>query len=70
MSSYLNNTNELQQFYWIISVLYQKRFKKERKLRVRIQQKLDAESKRRNQIEDALKSSGAPSEALRMLSGK
>lgn len=54
----------------MISVLYQKRFKKERKLRVRIQQKLDAESKRRNQIEDALKSSGAPSEALRMLSGK
>lgn len=52
------------------SVLYQKRFKKERKLRVRIQQKLDAESKRRNQIEDALKASGAPSEALRILSGK
>lgn len=51
-------------------MLYQKRFKKERKLRVRIQQKLDAETKRRNQIEDALKASGAPAEALRLLSGK
>lgn len=53
-----------------ITVLYQKRFKKERKLRARIQQKLDAETKRRNQIEDALKASGAPAEALRLLSGK
>lgn len=50
--------------------MYQKRFKKERKLRARIQQKLDAETKRRNQIEDALKASGAPAEALRLLSGK
>lgn len=54
----------------LISVLYQKRFKKERKIRIRIQQKLDAETKRRNQIEDALKASGAPAEALRLLSGK
>lgn len=52
------------------TVLYQKRFKKERKQRVRIQQKLDTETKRRNQIEDALKASGAPAEALRLLSGK
>lgn len=52
------------------AVLYQKRFKKERKLRIRVQQKLDAETKRRNQIEDALKASGAPAEALRLLSGK
>lgn len=52
------------------AVLYQKRFKKERKIRIRIQQKLDTETKRRNQIEDALKASGAPAEALRMLSGK
>lgn len=53
-----------------LAVLYQKRFKKERKIRIRIQQKLDAETKRRNQIEDALKASGAPAEALRLLSGK
>lgn len=52
------------------TVLYQKRFKKERKIRIRIQQKLDTETKRRNQIEDALKASGAPAEALRILSGK
>lgn len=51
-------------------MLYQKRFKKERKIRIRIQQKLDTETKRRNQIEDALKASGAPAEALRILSGK
>lgn len=51
-------------------MLYQKRFKKERKIRVRIQQKLDTETKRRTQIEDALKASGAPAEALRLLSGK
>lgn len=52
------------------TVLYQKRFKKERKIRIRVQQKLDTETKRRNQIEDALKASGAPAEALRILSGK
>lgn len=52
-----------------IPVLYQKRFKKERKARIRIQQKLDTEIKRRNQIEDTLKASGAPAEALRLLSG-
>lgn len=57
-------------FFVSFTVLYQKRFKKERKQRVRIQQKLDTETKRRNQIEDALKASGAPAEALRLLSGK
>lgn len=54
----------------LVSVLYQKRFKKERKARIRTQQKLESEMKRRNQIEDTLKASGAPAEALRMLSGK
>lgn len=54
----------------LVSVLYQKRFKKERKARIRVQQKLESEMKRRNQIEDTLKASGAPAEALRMLSGK
>lgn len=37
---------------------------------MRMQQKLDAEIKRRNQIEDALKSSGAGAETMRLLSGK
>lgn len=50
--------------------MYQKRFKRERKLRNRFEQKLEAETKRRTQIEDALKASGAPAEALRLLSGK
>lgn len=53
-----------------IAVLYQKRFKKERKVRVRLQQQLESELKRRSQIEDALKASGAPAEALRLISGK
>lgn len=49
--------------------IYQKRFKKERKARLRIQHQLDAEMKRRNQIEDVLKASGAPAETLRLLTG-
>lgn len=54
----------------ICIALFQKRFKRERKARMRMQQKLDAEIKRRNQIEDALKSSGAGAETMRLLSGK
>lgn len=50
--------------------LYQKRHKKERKARIRFQQKFHAELKRRNQIEEALKTSGAPADALRLLTGK
>lgn len=50
--------------------MYQKRFKKERKARIRMQRQLDNEIKRRNHIEDSLKASGAPAEALRLLSGK
>lgn len=80
----ISNTNSKMVFFHISSnfvylfflftfspiVLYQKRFKKERKTRIRMQQKLDSEIKRRNQIEDTLKASGAPSDALRLLSGK
>lgn len=50
--------------------MYQKRFKKERKARIRMQQQLETEIKRRNQIEDALKTSGAPAETIRLISGK
>lgn len=50
--------------------MYQKRFKKERKVRVRLQQQLESELKRRSQIEDALKASGAPAETLRLISGE
>lgn len=53
-----------------IPVLYQKRFKKERRARIRIQHQLDVEQKRRNQMEDALKSAGAPTETMRPIAGK
>lgn len=62
--------NQIHLLFVCFIVLYQKRVKKERKLRIRVQQKLDAETKRRIQIEDALKASGASAEALRLLSGK
>uniref|UniRef100_A0A182T532 Dachshund n=1 Tax=Anopheles maculatus TaxID=74869 RepID=A0A182T532_9DIPT len=47
--------------------LYQKRFKKERRLRIQIQERLDGERKRRVQLEDIIKASGAPAEALRII---
>ncbi|RZF48201.1 hypothetical protein LSTR_LSTR006168 [Laodelphax striatellus] len=49
-------------------LLYQKRLKKERKARRRLQDQLELEMKRRAQLEEALKASGAPPEALRILS--
>lgn len=52
-----------------ITVLYQKRYKRERRLRGRLQQQMENEFKKRNQIEDILKASGAPAEALRILAG-
>lgn len=52
-----------------VAVLYQKRLKKERKARRRLQDQLELEMKRRQQLEEALKNSGAPPEALRILNG-
>lgn len=49
--------------------LYQKRYKRERRLRARLQQQMENEFKKRSQIEEILKASGAPAEALRILSG-
>jgi hypothetical protein len=51
-------------------VIYQKRLKKERKARRRLQDQLELEMKRRSQLEEALKASGASADALRMLNGK
>lgn len=51
------------------AVLYQKRYKRERRLRGRLQQQMENEFKKRSQIEDILKASGAPAEALRILAG-
>lgn len=57
-------------FVVFFAVVYQKRFKKERKTRIKLQQQLDNEQKKRGHMEDALKASGAPAEALRILTGK
>ena len=56
-------------FIYFISVLYQKRYKRERKMRSRLQEQMENEYKKRNQIEEILKASGAPAEALRILAG-
>lgn len=50
--------------------MYQKRLKKERKQRHQIQEQLEMELKRRQKIEEALKQSGAPTEILRIVTGK
>jgi hypothetical protein len=52
------------------TVLYQKRYKRERRMRGKLQHQMENELKKRNQIEDILKASGAPAEALRILAGK
>lgn len=50
--------------------MYQKRLKKERKQRQMVQDQLEMELKRRQKVEEALKQSGAPSEILRIVTGK
>lgn len=56
--------------FFFLAVMYQKRFKKERKARMRLQHQYETELKRRSQMEDALKASGAPAEAIRLISGE
>lgn len=51
-------------------VLYQKRLKKERKARRRLQEQLELEMKRRSQLEEAIKTSNNPAEALRLINGE
>lgn len=63
MYVYLTNT-------FFLTVMYQKRLKKERKQRQMIQEQLELELKRRQKVEEALKQSGAPSEILRIVTGK
>jgi hypothetical protein len=60
---------KLIEFGVFVSVLYQKRLKKERKARRRLQDQLELEMKRRSQYEDALKNSAA-GDALRLINGK
>lgn len=52
-----------------VSVLMQKRLRKERRARRRLQEQLELEMKKRAQLEEALKASGA-TEALRILNGE
>lgn len=52
------------------AVLYQKRFKKERRSRRRLQETLDLEIKRRKKLEEALKATGASPEQVRAIAGK
>lgn len=52
-----------------VAVVYQKRLKKERRVRKRLQEQLDLEIKRRTQLEEALKATGASSEQVRAITG-
>jgi len=52
-----------------ISVVYQKRLRRERKARKRVQDQLEQELKRRAQLEEMIKAAGAPADALRVLTG-
>lgn len=54
----------------MISVVYQKRLKKERRVRKQVQDQLDLEMKRRTQLEEALKATGATPEQIRAITGK
>lgn len=50
--------------------MMQKRLRKERRARRRLQEQLEMEMKRRVQLEEALKASGASVQALRILNGE
>ncbi|KAK7591191.1 hypothetical protein V9T40_002804 [Parthenolecanium corni] len=50
------------------TVLYQKRFKKEKESRRRLQDQLDQEHKRRSKLEEAIKTNSSNTEVLRLLS--
>jgi len=54
---------------FFVPVVYQKRLKKERRARKRLQEQLDLEIKRRTQLEEALKATGASSEQVRAITG-
>jgi len=54
---------------FFVAVVYQKRLKKERRARKRLQEQLDLEIKRRTQLEEALKATGASSEQVRAITG-
>lgn len=53
--------------YFSFPVIYQKRLKKEKRTRRRVQEQLEAEVKKRAQYEEALRNNSA--ETLRLLNG-
>lgn len=55
---------------FVFAVLYQKRFKKEKESRRRLQDQLDQEHKRRSKLEEAIKTNSSNTEVLRLLSGE
>lgn len=55
--------------FCMVSVVYQKRLRRERKARKRVQDQLEQELKRRAQLEEMIKAAGAPADALRVLTG-
>lgn len=56
--------------FFVFPGSYQKRYKKEKRISIRLREQLDAEIKKRMQLEEALKSTGISSEALRLITGK
>lgn len=55
---------------FFVAVLCQKRLKKVRRASRRLQEQLELEMKRRSQLEEVLRTTGASSEALRILTGE
>lgn len=55
--------------WYRVTVVYQKRLRRERKARKRVQDQLEQELKRRAQLEEMIKAAGAPADALRILTG-
>lgn len=59
----------ISRLFLSVTVVYQKRLKKERRARKRLQERLELEMKRNTQLEDALKATGASSEQIRAITG-
>lgn len=64
---YFNFWKTKHLYFFFPSVIYQKRLKKEKRTRRRVQEQLEAEVKKRAQYEEALRNNSA--ETLRLLNG-
>ena len=63
------NKNGINFSVFLITVVFEKRLKKERRSRKQLQDQLDLEIKKRTQLEDALKATGATSDQVRAITG-